>query len=245
MYIDQQSCSTTDISFTNKKPFGIIYSIFCLTSKKLYIGQTTNSLREKIRSYKNDCKFSKNPRPIILAMRKYGFESFIFKTIAIAYSRQELDFLERKLISEFNTLLPNGYNVELGGNSEGKHSEETKRKISSSQLGSLNHMYGKKGSLNSASKKVIELTTGKIFESASLAAEALNCNFSHICATARGSRASHNGYVFRYLDNINNVIIPDKQAVIKSKKLYDSIPEQYKKYIAFRGSSYFFHKKNK
>ena len=70
-------------------------------------------------------------------------------------------------------------------------------------MGTKNHMYGKRGELNITSKRVIELTTGKIYESASLAADELKVNFSHVCAVARGERGSHKGYVVRYLDSNN------------------------------------------
>ena len=39
--------------------------------------------------------------------------------------------MEIEYIKHFNCLVPNGYNLRLGGNS-GKHNEETKRKISES-----------------------------------------------------------------------------------------------------------------
>ena len=89
-------------------------------------------------------------------------------------------------------------------------------------------MYGKKGKLNPTSKRVIELTTGKIYDSASLAAEDLQLNFSHVCAVARGTRGSHKGYVFRYLDENDNPIQTSNFALIKYKKVKENILPQYK-----------------
>ena len=107
-------------------------------------------------------------------------------------------------------------------------SEETKRKIGEAQKGSLNHMYGKKGFDNFSSKAVIEITTNKVFGSASVAAEKLEVNFSHVCAVARGDRGSTGGYVFRYLDENNNPIRPEHPAHIKFVKVRDSVLEEYK-----------------
>lgn len=88
-------------------------------------------------------------------------------------------------------------------------------------------MYGKTGQLNNTSKKIVELTTGNIYESANLAAKDLQINFSHVCAVARGERGSHKGYVFRYLDDSDNPIQNSNFAKIKSKKIQENILPKY------------------
>lgn len=88
-------------------------------------------------------------------------------------------------------------------------------------------MYGKTGSLNATSKKILELTTGNIYRSACEAAKALNLCFSHVCAVARGERGSTGGYVFRYIDENNNPIKPQNTANIKSIKTKNRILPQY------------------
>lgn len=78
-------------------------------------------------------------------------------------------------------------------------------------------MYNVKGYDNPTSKEVIELTTGKRYGSASVAAEKLNIDFSHVYAVARGERGSHKGYIFKYLD-INGIPIqPPKLCKINLK----------------------------
>lgn len=165
-----------------------------------------------------------------MAIKKYGFDNFSFEIIEDNIpDRETLDNKEKYYIKIFQSLVSqHGYNVELGGNGPGKHSEETKRKIGEAQKGSLNHMYGKKGFDNFSSKAVIEITTNKIFGSASVAAEKLGVNFSHVCAVARGDRGSTGGYVFRYLDENNNPIRPERPAHIKFMKVRDSILDEYK-----------------
>lgn len=207
----------------------LIYKITNNINDKIYIGQTTRSLLERIIGYKQEVKWQPDARPIIRAMNKYGFTNFSFEIIHDnIQSQKELDELEKYYIKKYSSLVSqNGYNVELGGNGVGKHSEETKRKISESQKGNKNHMYGKTGSLNTTSKKVVELTTGNIYESASLAANDLGLNFSHVCAVARGTRGSHKGYVFRYLDKNNMPIQSPNFAKIKYKSVQQSIIPKY------------------
>jgi hypothetical protein len=147
-----------------------------------------------------------------------------------------MDKLEIEFIQKYDSTNPEkGYNVELGGNGIGKHSESTKRKISEAQLGEKNHMYGKKGSLNTTSKRVIDLTTGIIYESASQCAEILNLGtgaFSKVCACARGERHSTYNRVFRYVDENDNPIIVPLPYITKTittiiditnNKIYNSI----------------------
>lgn len=212
----------------------LIYKITNNQNNKVYIGQTTRTLKERIHNYKNEVKWHPNSRPIIRAMVKYGFDCFKFEILKDnIQSKEELDILERYYIKKYQSLVSEqGYNVELGGNSVGKHSEETKKKISQSQLGEKNHMFGKKGSQNVTSKKIVELTTGKIYGSASLAAEDLNINFSHVCAVARGKRGSHKGYVFRYLDENNIPIQNSSFAQIKFKSIKEKILPEYKYLIS-------------
>ena len=208
----------------------LIYKITNNINSKIYIGQTTKTLKERIETYFKEYRWSKNPRPIIASMRKYDFNNFNFEIIEDNIQNQkELNEKERYYITEIyhSLVYENGYNVELGGNGKGKHSKETKKKISEAQQGKLNHMYGKTGELNKTSKKVLELTTDTIYGSASEAARQLNIEFSHICAVARGERGSTKGYVFRYLDENNNPIKIENPVQIKFKKVKQNILPKY------------------
>lgn len=208
----------------------IIYKITNIINNKIYIGQSILTLNERISSYIKEVKYSSKNRPIIAAMKKYGFYNFVFSILEQdIFDKKILDEKERYYIQKYKTLCSeSGYNVELGGNGPGKHSEETKSKISKSQLGQKNHMYGKKGELNKTSKPVIELTTGIKYGSASYAAECLNLKFSHICSVARGERGSTGGFVFRYLDERDSPIQTEKRTAIKSKETASKVLEEYK-----------------
>ena len=211
----------------------LIYKITNKINGKVYIGQTTRTLSERIQGYKKEYKWKSNSRPIIRAMNKYGFENFEFSIIEEDInSKEQLDEKEKYYIKKYKSLCSQkGYNVELGGNGVGKHSEETKKKIGQAQLGEKNHMFGVKGYGNQSSKEVIELTTGQRFGSASVAAEELKLGFSHVCAVARGERGSTGGYVFRYLDKNGDIIQPQSCAKIKSLKTRNSIKPEFKHLI--------------
>ena len=73
------------------------------------------------------------------AIKEYGFENFVFTHIADAFDLQAACDLERALIQQHNTLIPNGYNMTVGGQigafAGKKHSELTKQKIRKASLG--------------------------------------------------------------------------------------------------------------
>lgn len=209
----------------------LIYKITNNINGKIYIGQTVLTLKKRIQNYFREQKYKPNYRPISRAMNKYGFENFTFEVIDTATTKEELNTLEREYIKKFSSNIPKtGYNVELGGNSSGKHSKATKMKMSLSQKGELNHMFGKKGSLNPMSKKIIELTTGKFFESANLAANYFNLSASHICSVARGERGSCGKMVFRYIIN-NEIIVPKNRVFPKNKTIKSKINQKLQKFL--------------
>lgn len=212
----------------------LIYKISNSINDRIYIGQTTyDDINKRIECYYKEVRWARKERPIISAMRKYGFDNFTFEIIDTADNREDLDKLERYYIKEYRSLCTqNGYNVELGGNSDGKHSEETKRKISEAQLGEKNHMWGKKGKDNPTSRPVIDLTTGKRYDSATEVAKELNKNdASKICAVCRGDRGSTYDKVFRYLDKDGNIIKVDEHPKIRKQKVIDSILPEYKEFL--------------
>jgi len=103
---------------------GYIYKIKNKIDNKIYIGQTTQDLETR---WKGHLRNSSNCRYLKSAFKKYGIKNFDFQLVCITFDNQ-LDDMEIKYIEQYNCLVPNGYNIRLGGNS-GKHHEETKRKI--------------------------------------------------------------------------------------------------------------------
>ena len=135
------------------KRYGIIYLIVNNIDKKVYVGQTIFTFDKR---YQNNLeKYTCNDH-LRRAIRKYGIDNFtIMKQFDIAFCKEELDELEKYYIKLFNANNKKfGYNYMSGGHN-GKHNEESKRKIGIKQVGELNHMYGKYGRNNPKYSRII------------------------------------------------------------------------------------------
>jgi group I intron endonuclease len=113
-----------------EQKIGIIY---CATNKingKMYIGQTTKGLENRINKH---CGGGSSNSYFHRAIRKYGKHNFSWKILEDNIPVCKLPNLEMVYIDLFGTFLPyNGYNMTHGGEgSFGRHhSEESKRKMS-------------------------------------------------------------------------------------------------------------------
>lgn len=110
-------------------PYGVIYCLTCKVNGKVYIGQTTD-FKERIRKYKTlQCK---GQRQLYNALKKHGVDNFLYEIIDTGLSQEDLTQLE-----DYNMVLSNsrnklhGYNTRKAGN-KGKHSEESRKKMSES-----------------------------------------------------------------------------------------------------------------
>lgn len=117
-----------------------IYKITNNINGMEYCGQSINCMQRW--SYH---KTSSANRPIDQAIDEYGVENFTFK-IEKECLPEELDFYERETIKKYNTLWPNGYNMDDGGRCGFNNHEETRRKKSESakkRTGEKHNLYGK------------------------------------------------------------------------------------------------------
>lgn len=113
---------------------GFIYRITNIENQLIYIGQTTQTNpnarwlgHKRAVRYGNGCPVLSN------AIKHYGIEKFKFEVI-LTCPNEELDQHEIEYIKQYNTLIPNGYNVQEGGNFGGMfkghhHSDETKQRL--------------------------------------------------------------------------------------------------------------------
>lgn len=125
---------------------GDIYKLTCKTSGKCYVGQAKKFMgkdddkwgyikRWKTHVYeatsdkKDHCSVLNN------AIRKYGKEDFIVELLCECQTNEEMDEKERHFISECNSLVPNGYNLEKGGRKNRVFSKETRQRMSEAQKG--------------------------------------------------------------------------------------------------------------
>lgn len=115
---------------STKEIYGVIYLIRNEVNGKVYIGQTIQKGGFDERYKNNVAKYTKNEH-LRRSINKYGIDNFyIDKEFDVAYSQEELDKLEDLYIKTYETTNPNkGYNKKFGGSS-GKHTEETRKKLS-------------------------------------------------------------------------------------------------------------------
>jgi group I intron endonuclease len=113
----------------------IIYKATNKINGKIYIGLTTQTLDFRKYKHKSDSESMRKNRVFNKAIRKYGWDSFIWEIIDTAESVKELKEKEMFWIEHFNSYVlaekSNGYNMTRGGDgSEGLlHSEESKKKM--------------------------------------------------------------------------------------------------------------------
>ena len=119
----------------------ICYRITNLITNKSYVGVTTVGID---RRFKQHCWAAISGEQNILykAMRKYGIENFIVEELAHAIGEQEnLYALEKQVVAQEKTEIPNGYNMTSGGESPpsqlGKPSRRKGVKISEEEKQNL------------------------------------------------------------------------------------------------------------
>lgn len=104
----------------------LIYKITNDINSKLYIGQTTKTLEERIKSHRNSFVSGKDTH-LYRAMRKYGWEKFHFHTIAEVNDQETLNGLEAFYIAKYDTIR-NGYNMARGGSINIMYSDVIRQK---------------------------------------------------------------------------------------------------------------------
>ncbi len=124
----------------------IIYKVTNKLNNKSYIGLTTRTLQERKLEHlrhliDEDTYFHR-------AIKKYGAENFEWIIIDnSAQSNTELQYQEKYYIEKYNTLIPNGYNMTIGG-----------------ELTNIKNRRDYSGGNNPAAKPVINLTTMKVYD---------------------------------------------------------------------------------
>jgi hypothetical protein len=106
------------------------YVVYSLTNKvngKKYIGQTTNYSRRML-------GHKKETHCVVLhrAIQKYGWENFD-KEVLVETDKENVDELERRLIKEHKSRIPNGYNIRAGGEANSEHHPSSVHKMKKAQ----------------------------------------------------------------------------------------------------------------
>jgi group I intron endonuclease len=138
---------------------GYIYLITNQITKKQYVGQTIRMDIETRWKAHRECNKNSCGTYLLNAYLKYGIENFKFQIICICFD-EACNQLEIDYIKKFNTLAPNGYNLQEGGKNHKCHpetkkliseklkgrklSKEHKNKLSESHMGIKHHYFEKK-----------------------------------------------------------------------------------------------------
>ncbi len=88
-----------------------IYKITNLINNKVYIGQSVHP-NKRWWQHKQRARTHYDELPIHLAITKYGEQNFSFE---ILQWTQDYNNQEKRLIKEYNSISPNGYNIAEGG----------------------------------------------------------------------------------------------------------------------------------
>lgn len=194
--------------------------IHIFPNNKKYIGITMNipNYRWNNGNGYNRQKIMKN------AIKKYGWENIKHKILFTNLTKEEAEQKEIELIAFYKSNQRKyGYNIENGGNCVGKMSEETKKKISKSNIGKntgiKNGMYGKhpkgefkKGNIpynkgkkmpieerRKRSKPVLCVETGIIYYSAREANDKTGISYKSISSVCNKKRKTTGGYHWEFI----------------------------------------------
>lgn len=104
---------------------GCIYLHRNRINGKYYIGQTIQKPERRFRTpaYRSSTAFYN-------ALLKYGWDNFESAVLCTALDNKYLNELEEMFILQYNSLIPNGYNIIQMSEGSYTHSEETKQEIS-------------------------------------------------------------------------------------------------------------------
>lgn len=107
-----------------------VYKITNLINGKSYIGITQRDPQIRFNEH-----FSNKKELLYKAKEKYGKENFQLEIIEDNIPKEKIDEKERYYIKLYNTLVPNGYNLSIGGISNKSIPEEGKQKLRECNLG--------------------------------------------------------------------------------------------------------------
>ena len=165
---------------------GFIYKVTNKVNGKSYIGQT---IREpKIRWQEHQKRDINKDTYFHRALKKYGIDNFTWEIIEEC-NNSVLNEREIYWIKKFDTFYKNekGYNMTIGGS---QVSDKRKAIIAISPLQE-------------------EYLFPSITDAETTLSHLFNKNFSHISCVCSGARKSHHGWVFYYLDENGDRIIPN------------------------------------
>jgi group I intron endonuclease len=92
----------------------VLYKITCSENGKVYVGYTSKTAEERFQSHLLNARWKKKTA-LYDAVRCYGNDAFAVEMLLECESHPEACEHEIRLIKEFNSVLPGGYNMTHGG----------------------------------------------------------------------------------------------------------------------------------
>lgn len=190
----------------------IVYMHINKYNSKRYIGITCQNPNERWRKGKG---YEKS-KLFYNAILKYGWNNFEHIILFINLTKEEAEQKEIELIARYKSNDEKyGYNIQNGGNHNGKHSEKTKEKIRMAKIGKNNPNYGKEtwnkgkktGPLSEEtriklsiirSKQVICVETSIIYVGTRDAERKTGISHSNISRCCKDTQKTARGYHWRY-----------------------------------------------
>lgn len=203
-----------------------IYKITNLIDGKCYIGQSVD-IRNRWKSHRHNGKTSHNAY-LRRAMRKHGTDNFSIDVLEVC-SVDDLDAIEKKCIASENSMVPSGYNMDLGGTVRKTMGPETRTKRRLASLGANNPNYGKPKS--AAFKRIVAAARSKPINQYTVDGKYINTfknarsvpgfpgGFKNISLCCTGKTQAAYGYQWRFADGKTNDIAP-----IDSPRAANNVP---------------------
>lgn len=115
-----------------------VYLISNSVNDKVYIGVTTKGYLNRFKQHVWHSRKGSKTSALYSAMRKYGSDKFSVHKVCDCECFDDMNSQEVKLIEEYNSLAPNGYNLTSGGDA-GTFSDELRDKCSAARSGEAPH----------------------------------------------------------------------------------------------------------
>lgn len=179
----------------------LIYKATNKINGKEYVGQTIRDLSLRISEHKYSALNRTSNLPFNNAMAMYGFDNFEFQPIDSANSLVELNKKEEFYINKYNTLYPNGYNLDIGGKNKSS-SELTRKKQSESRKKILSNKenHPNWGKSSSVARAVICLNNNVVYISARKAGLELGVDTSAVLKVCKGEYSHTRQYKFKFVE---------------------------------------------
>lgn len=175
---------------------GLIYIIKNHCNDKVYVGQTTTSMKQRWNHHIISAKNNLEPSMVLYnAMRKYGIANFYIELLEDnIVGTDSLNEREKYWINYHNSLVPNGYNVREGGEDCGRR-----------------EVY-----------KIDSITNDIVtkYDSLNQAAEENNIDPSNLSKVCRGIECSCNGFKWSYVDEYDKEKIKNKKSKVLNRAIY-------------------------